>query len=59
MSPLFNIDIGVSQKSAFCPILSALYMVPLFHIFEKRTMNLFVPVSLLSFVNDSFSGEEL
>jgi len=52
-SPLFNTDIRVGQESFLSPILSALYVAPLFHIFKKRTMNLSIPVSLLSFVDDS------
>ena len=35
-SPLFNVDIGVEQDSILSPILSALYLSPIFHIFEKR-----------------------
>jgi len=34
-SPLFNVDIGVEQDSILSPILSALYLSPIFHIFEK------------------------
>ena len=53
--PLFNTDVRVGQGSSLSPILSALYVAPLFYIFEKRTMTLFIPVSLLSFVDDSLS----
>jgi len=51
-SPPFNTDVRVGQGSSLSPILSALYMAPLFHISEKRTMNLSISVSLLSFVDD-------
>jgi len=34
-SPFCNINIGVGQESAFLPILSALYLSPIFHILEK------------------------
>ena len=51
-SPLYNVDVGVSQESALSPILSALYLSPIFHIFEKYLKNLNIPISILSFVND-------
>ena len=38
-SPFFNINIGVGQSSALSPILSALYLSPIFYIFEKRIIN--------------------
>jgi len=38
-SPSFNINIGVGQSSALSPILSALYLSPIFYIFEKRIIN--------------------
>ena len=33
--PFFNVDIGVGQGSALSPILSALYLSPIFYIFEN------------------------
>jgi len=51
-SSLCNIDIGVGQGSALSPILSALYLSLIFHIFEKHLKNLNIPISVLSFVND-------
>jgi len=38
------------------PILSALYITPIFHIFEKRTSSLLssISVSTLSFIDNSF-----
>jgi len=51
-SPLFSIDIGVGQESTLSSILSALYISPIFHIFEKRTKNLNISISFLSFVDD-------
>ena len=51
-SLFFNVDVGVEQGSAFSPILSILYLSPIFHIFQEWTKNLNIPVSLLSFVND-------
>ena len=50
--PLFNIDVGVEQGSVLSPILSAFYISPIFHIFEKRSKNLNIPISSLSFVNN-------
>jgi len=51
---LFNIDIGIGQDSALFPILLALYISLIFYIFEKRSKNLNILVSFLSFVNDRF-----
>jgi len=45
----FNIDVGVGQGSA---LLLALYLLPIFHIFEKRLKNLKIPVSVISFINN-------
>jgi len=36
LSPFFNVDVGVGQGSALFPILLALYLSPLFHIFLKN-----------------------
>jgi len=52
-SPVFNIDVGVGQDFALSLILSALYVASLFHIFQKRIINFSIPVSLLSFIDDS------
>ena len=57
ISPLFSINIGVGQGSTLFPILFALYISSIFHIFKKRTKNLIpnISVSFLSFVdNDLF-----
>ena len=35
-SPFFDVNIGVGQASALLSILSALYLLPVFHILEKR-----------------------
>jgi len=42
----------VRQGSILSPILSALYILLVFHILEKHLKNLKVPVSILSFVDD-------
>ena len=51
-SPFCNINIGVGQESAFLPILSALYLSPIFHILEKWLNILKIPISIISFVDD-------
>ena len=52
-SPFFNVDVGVGQGSALSPILSALYIAPILHIFENCLKVLNIPVSILLFVDDS------
>ena len=51
-SPFCNVDVGVSQGLALSPILSALYLSPLFYILEKWLKNLRIPISILSFVDN-------
>jgi len=55
ISSFFRADIGVGQGSSLSPILSALYIAPIFYISEKRTKNLLhnIPISTLSFVKNS------
>jgi len=48
----FNIDVGVGQYSVLSPILSTLYLSPIFYIFEKRLKNLKISIYILSFVDD-------
>ena len=50
-SSLFNINIGVGQGLALSPILSVLYLLPIFHIFENQS-NLKISISTLSFVDN-------
>ena len=52
ISYFFNVDVGVGQDFALSPILSALYISLIFHIFEKRSKNLNIPVSFLFFIDD-------
>jgi len=52
-SPFCNVDISVKQDLALSPILSALYLSLIFHILEKHLKNLKIPISFLSFVDDS------
>ena len=51
-SPSFKVNVGVGQDSVLSPILSALYLSPLFYIIEKRFKNLNLLISTLSFVDD-------
>ena len=51
-SPPFKVNIGVGQGSALSPILSSLYLSPLFYIIEKRFKSLNIPISILSFVDN-------
>jgi len=52
-SSIFNIDVGVDQVLALFPILSALYLSSFLYILEKRLKNLKIPISIISFVDDS------
>ena len=60
-SSFFNIDIGVGQGSALSPILSALYIALVLHIFENQLKYLKIPIFFLSFVDNSllFSQNKL
>ena len=51
----FNVDIGVRQGSSLSPILSALYLSPIFHILEKILKNLKIPIFIISFVDSRLS----
>ena len=42
----------MEQDSAFSPILSALYISPVFHILENCLKNLKIPISILFFVDN-------
>jgi len=52
MSPVFNINVGVSQGSVLSPILSVLYLSPFIYILENCLKNLKIPISIISFVDD-------
>ena len=56
-SPIFNVNIGVSQKSTLSPItlspiLSTLYLSSFLYILEEHLKNLNIPISIISFVDD-------
>ena len=48
---MYEVNVEVGQGSALSPILSALYLSPLY-ILEKRLNILNIPISLISFVDD-------
>ena len=50
---IFEVDVGVGQGSTLSPILSALYLSLLLYILEKCLKNLKIPISFISFVDDS------
>ena len=52
---LFNVNIGIGQNSTLFPILSALYILLIFHIFKKRSKKFNIPVLFLFFVTIDFS----
>ena len=52
-SPMFDVNVRVGQGSVLSPILSSLYLSLLLYILEKRFKNLKIPISILSFVDDS------
>jgi len=50
--PMFDINVGVGQGSALCPILSALYLLLFFYTIENCLKNLKIPISIISFVDN-------
>jgi len=50
---MYEVNVGVGQGFALSPILSALYLSPLLYILEKCLKILNIPISLISFVDDS------
>jgi len=53
-SPFYAVDVGVGQELALSPILSALYLSPIFYILENCLKNLKIPILILSFMDDGF-----
>ena len=53
ISLFFNMNIRISQELALSPILSALYLSPIFHSFENCLKILKIPISIISFVDNS------
>ena len=51
-SSMYEVNVGVGQRSALSPILSALYLSPLLYILEKHLKILNIPISLIFFVDD-------
>jgi len=54
ISPFFKTNMSLKQGSALFPILSAIYITSILHIFEKRSKMLLSPILVLtlSFVDD-------
>ena len=52
ISPIFNVNVGVSHSSVLSPILSALYLLLFIYILENRLKNLKIPVSIIFFVDN-------
>ena len=52
ISPSFDINIGIGQGSVLLPILSTLYLFPIFHSLEKCLKILKIPISMISFVDN-------
>ena len=52
-SLLFDVNVGVGQGSMLSFILLALYLLLFLYILEKRLKHLKIPVSFISFINDS------
>jgi len=49
----FDVNVDMGQESALSSILSALYLLLVFYIFEKILKNLKILVSFISFIDDS------
>ena len=52
-SPMYDVNIGLGQESALSPIHSSLYLFSFLYILENWLKNRKIPVSILSFVDDS------
>ena len=52
-SSFFNVDVGVGQGSVLSPIVSTLYLVLILYILKNHLKFLKIPISILSFVNNS------
>jgi len=52
LSHFCSVNVGVGQGSALSPILSAFYLSPIFHIFEKHLKILKIPISIIFFIDD-------
>jgi len=51
-SSIFDVNIGVGQRSVLLPILSAFYLSLFLYILEKCLKNLSIPISIISFVDN-------
>ena len=53
MLPFYSANMDIGQESALLPILLAIFIILIFHIFEKRIKNINIPIFFLLFVDDS------
>ena len=53
MLPFYSANMDIGQGSALLPILLAIFIILIFHIFEKRIKNINIPIFFLLFVDDS------
>ena len=51
-SPIFDVNVGIGQRSVLSPILSVLYLSLFLYILEKRLKNLNIPISIISFIDN-------
>ena len=51
-SPIFNVNVGVGQRSGLSPILSALYFSLFLYILEKHLKNLNILISIIPFIDN-------
>jgi len=49
---MFDVNVGVGQRSMLSPILLALYLSLFLYIIENHLKNLKIPISIISFVDD-------
>jgi len=54
ISSPFNVDIGVRQEYALSPILSTLYLSPVFYSLENQLKILKIPISIIFFADNGF-----
>jgi len=59
ISPSFDINVGIGQGFALSPILSALYLSPVFHFLEKYLKILKIPISMIYFVDNGLFISQL
>jgi len=59
MFPFYSANVDIDQGLALLPILLALFIIPIFYIFEKEIKNINIPIFFLLFIDDSlFNSQE-